>query len=274
MHRPVIFSKLSTEGPVHGDNKKAMGHGTSRKTHSVRLEVEQLEARQLLSVSRQAVANLFVHSPEHYAFVVNDIYQSYLGRTPDPNEVNGWVANMQRGMTEEQVAALILSSHEYIVLNGGGGSYIDALYDDVLNRNPTGDPNLEADITDPNGFNFWLHTLRSGASAFSIAYAFVTSYESESLTITAFYQDFLNRTPSLNEINGWVALFNAGTSNVDIRAMFLSSLEYYTTAGKNDNKDWITRLYADLLGRPDNTVTPPVPGPADSEITGWVNFMS
>jgi hypothetical protein len=254
----------------------AMGHGTFRKTNSVRLEVEQLEARLVLSVPPKAavVASAIVHSDESYAFIVTDIYNAYLGRTPDPKEVAPWVANMKGGMTEEQVAAFILGSQEYLNLNGGGRDFINALYDDVLNRNPTGDPNLEAEFTDPVGFNGWYRIYSApGASRTAIAYAFVTSPESESLTITTFYQDYLGRNPSSNEINQWVAVFNGGTSNVDIRAMFVSSAEYYANA-LNNNTDWITHLYADLLGRPDNSVTPPVPAPAPSEIASWVNFMS
>jgi uncharacterized protein GlcG (DUF336 family) len=64
-------------------------------------------------VSRFQVALAIFNSPEAQGFLVSGYYQTFLHRTPGPNEVNGWVSVLQHGAHDQDVLAGILSSDEY-----------------------------------------------------------------------------------------------------------------------------------------------------------------
>ena len=68
------------------------------------------------------MANALTHSYEaYYNFVVN-AYQQYLDRSPSLTEVNGWITDMQNGLSDETLEASFIGSTEYIADHGGAGA--------------------------------------------------------------------------------------------------------------------------------------------------------
>src|SRR5262249_11426022 len=74
---------------------------------------------------------------EHFRNEVRRLYLQYLDRTPEATGLQGWLAFLQRGGTEEQMAGLIAGSPEYLQRNGADAdSFLNALYHDALGRAP------------------------------------------------------------------------------------------------------------------------------------------
>ncbi len=78
------------------------------------------------------------NSTEYLNDQVTAMYKLYLGRNPDTVGERAWTSFLQAGGTLEQVAAGLLSSQEFYVIQGGTNQgYITWLYWDLLNRSPT-----------------------------------------------------------------------------------------------------------------------------------------
>jgi hypothetical protein len=70
-------------------------------------------------LSRAALADGFLRSPEADREQVERSYESYLGRTGDAAGVAGWLAGLQSGLSWSQVAVAFLASDEFFVRAGG-----------------------------------------------------------------------------------------------------------------------------------------------------------
>jgi hypothetical protein len=186
-----------------------------------------------------AVARSLTHSAEYYADFVTAAYLHYLGRTPAASEVNGWVASMQHGLTDEQLEAGFIGSPEYIANHGGtGAGWVTAVYHDLLGRAPSADE-----------VNAWVNHLNQGETTQAVAYGFAASFERESQRVQADYQTFLGREASQAEVAAWANAFEQGMTNEDVVAGFAGSFEYFNAHGSTVN-DWLVAAYADVLHRP------------------------
>lgn len=68
----------------------------------------------LSGTSRAAIAQAFLTSPEYLSDLVENYYQTFLGRAADVNGLNFWLGQLVSGMmTEDQVAEAILGSQEF-----------------------------------------------------------------------------------------------------------------------------------------------------------------
>jgi hypothetical protein len=185
------------------------------------------------------VAFDLTHSYEFYYNFVVSCYQQYLGRTPSLAEANGWITDMENGLSNEAVEAGFIGSAEYIDNHGGpGAGWVTGMYQNLLGRTPA-----QSEV------NYWVQQLNNGVSTTSVAYSFATSYERESDVVAADYQKYLGRSASLAEINGWVNDFLTGTSNETVVAGFVGSLEYWDKHGTGPSA-WLDAAYRDILGRP------------------------
>jgi hypothetical protein len=186
----------------------------------------------------RTVASAFTHSVEHYDDFVTNAYQSYLGRTPAASEVAGWVGQMQRGLSDEQLEAGFIGSVEYINNHGGpGAGWVSGMYHDLLGRTPA-----QSEV------NGWVTNLNNGMSPQAVAYGFAASVEREAQRVTADYLTFLGRTPAQSEVNGWVSTFQHGTSNEDVVAGFVGSPEYFQRQHSNVDL-WLLSVYQNVLNR-------------------------
>jgi hypothetical protein len=86
------------------------------------------------------------------------------------------------------------------------------------------------------------------SSLSSVALAFLDSAEYEGDLILQDYQNLLGRTPSAAEVAGWVNVMQAGATDTQVLADFLSSQEYFNRAG-DTGQSWVEALYRDVLNR-------------------------
>lgn len=76
------------------------------------------QAAAAAGLSRTALAQAFVYSPEADQDQVRQDYENYLGRAPDPAGLASWVQALESGQSSEQVAEAILASDEYFARAG------------------------------------------------------------------------------------------------------------------------------------------------------------
>jgi hypothetical protein len=169
--------------------------------------------------SRGKVALSFTTTSEYLTNVVNGMYQTYLGRGGDGDGVSYWVGRLADGSTtDEQLAALFISSDEFYATHGGTDSgWVDGLYQVVLHRAP-----------DAVGKQSWLNALNSGWSRTAVAYAFTGSTEQLSQKVTGYYLTFLKRSPSSDtDVSYWVNAMQNGVHDENVMANFIGSQEYF-----------------------------------------------
>jgi RHS repeat-associated protein len=199
------------------------------------------------------VASILTHSAEYYGNVVIAAYQRYLGRSPAPSEVAGWVGVMQSGLSDEHLEAGFIGSPEYINNHGGpGAGWVTGMYVDLLGRQPA-----------PSEVSGWVAVLNQGMAPAAVAYGFAASPEREGQRITADYQKYLNRTPEPGIVAAWVNAFESGMNNESVIAGFVGSQEYFQKHSDNII-DWLFSAYQDSLGR--------APDPA--ALQGWAALLA
>jgi uncharacterized delta-60 repeat protein len=190
------------------------------------------------------LALAFVASPEYRGRVVAGYYTTFLGRTAGAGEVAGWVAELQRGVTPEQVLGLIVGSDEYFQKAGGtNAAWLDRLYRDVLGRDRD------------SGSQGFLDALNSGqATRVQVALGVLASAEYGTRLVTQVYQTYLGRQPGDNEIAprleflGQPGRPGQPAPSEQFLASVLGSPEYLGKDGVT-NQAWLEGLYTRLLGR-------------------------
>jgi uncharacterized protein YkwD len=168
------------------------------------------------------VAAAIENSPEAHARHVSSWYVSYLGRTPGPAEVQGWVNALLNGATEEQVEAAILGSDEFYLRSTGtlatssrsNQQYVQRLYAVLLGRSASA-VELAA----------WAAALPT-EGRMGTAFIFLTCPEYRVNLITSYYMTILDRQtmPAPGEIGGWVY---SGLPEMSLRIALESSPEYF-----------------------------------------------
>jgi hypothetical protein len=170
-----------------------------------------------LGTSRATVLNLFDHGVWYFGPLIQSVYQQFLGRAADAGGLAFWIERMRNGVTDQQLEASLIASPEYGQHAGGTDrGWVDALYQDLLGRQP-----------DAQGELFWMQELARGTSRYSVAYGFAASQERQRQHIAADYQKFLGRSAGGSEIDYWLAQFNQGAANEDIITGLLVSDEYF-----------------------------------------------
>lgn len=115
--------------------------------------------------------------------------------------------------------------------------YIRALYITILGR--------EADV---DGLAAYTQALRNGDSREDVARSIWTSYEHRTLQVASYYQDFLGRPGTAEEIDSWATTMVDGATEEEVIIAILTSDEYRGRFASNDL--YVAQLYRDLLGRP------------------------
>ena len=201
------------------------------------------------------------------------LYRAALNREPDRGGLEHWSRVVDLGRTPESVAADFLSSTEFQNTYGAldNAAFVTLLYQNVLHRAP-----------DAGGLSGWVNSLDAGNSRASVLLGF--SQSSEFKTATAFeqgisltsytlehqglvfrlYQAALDRAPDASGFAGWTTLLDDHRgSTVDVAQSFMNSSEFRTKYGNLDNAQFVTRLYANVLGR----------APDAEGLAGWVGGL-
>jgi uncharacterized protein DUF4214 len=125
--------------------------------------------------------------------------------------------------------------------------WIDELYLDVLSS--------EGDLA---GIATLSELLKGGSSREDVALVFLQSVEYRTLLVQTWYQRFLHRSPTADEIANLVGML-VGATDEDVEAAILGSDEYYNSRGGGTNAGFVEALYQDILGR----------APTDAEAHQW-----
>ena len=125
--------------------------------------------------------------------------------------------------------------------------WIDELYLDVLAS--------EGDVA---GIATLSDLLKGGSSREDVALVFLQSVEYRTLLVQTWYQRFLHRSPTADEIANLVGML-VGATDEDVEAAILGSDEYYNSRGGGTNAGFVEALYQDILGR----------APTDAEAHQW-----
>jgi hypothetical protein len=96
-----------------------------------------------------------------------------------------------------------------------------------------------------------------------VATQIVHSLEHYEDFVTAEYVRFLGRAPDAIGFQNWVGALVQGMAPETVEAGFVASPEYFLDHG-NNNTDWLTGLYFDLLSR----------APDSGGLNGWLNAMA
>jgi hypothetical protein len=114
------------------------------------------------------------------------------------------------------VAAALLASAEFFADAGGTNTgFVQALYQDVLQRTPG-----QAEVA-----NF-VTALQEGASRAAVAAAFLGSGEYHQLLVESAYQHFLGRAADNTGLAALVGALNAGQTDESVLAPLVTSAEY------------------------------------------------
>jgi hypothetical protein len=132
---------------------------------------------------------------------------------------------------------------EFAVNNTDNGKFVTALFEDFLGN--TGENGRPPDNPSFNTIIAPVETARQN-SFNSVATTMLRSDEHLNLLITSIYQRFLNRAPSVAELDLARPKLFDGTLTVRILIVnLLSGVEYFAAAGGN-NTAWLTNVYSDL----------------------------
>jgi Ca2+-binding RTX toxin-like protein len=199
----------------------------------------------------------FLNSGENRSSEIAGYYQKYLGRTADQSGLSYWLSQFRSGATSDSVLANILASGEYYAKSGNtNASFIEALYHDLLGRTP-GQTEVDS----------WLgvlgHVGRKG-----VALGFLMSNEYRSDLISSWYAAYLGRGADPAGMAYWLARFQQGQSQEDIKAAILASGEYQARVSAqfaaNPKIAFLLGLYRDVLHRTAST----------PEVNYWLTVLS
>ncbi len=168
-------------------------------------------------MSRISVATQFVESIERTTLVATDLYEQLLNRLPSAREIE--LVSVQLAMAGQAVGQTfeILTSPEYSVLHVSDEMFVQALYQDVLQR-----------AVDPLGLSSWRVRLELDTSRESLVTVIQQSPEAWNRMIDGVFDDLLDRDPEPEVLANWRTQLSSGAqSERELAITILSSDEYY-----------------------------------------------
>jgi hypothetical protein len=116
---------------------------------------------------------------------------------------------------------------------------------------------------DASGESSWLQALNSGATRQQVALFIGTSAEREAIVVGTYYQTYLGRTGSTNEIAYWVSAIQSGATQQQVMTIILSSSEYLSRSG-GSLQGWLSGVYQAALKR----------SPDASGFNAWIRVLN
>ncbi len=170
--------------------------------------------------NRILIVNAIMASLEYRQMVVQTLYQTILGRAADPSGLSSWAAWLGQGGNERLLKAYLLGSSEFYAKAGGTNqAFLQALYQNVLNR-----------PLDPTGAQAWGQALAQGMPRTSAAWAILNSTEAETLSINTWYTTYLRRPADASSVNSLLYALQQGVLDEQVIAVLVASDEYYARA--------------------------------------------
>lgn len=194
------------------------------------------------------------------------LYQAALDRAPDVHGLFYWSDLLQSGVRSlKSVSAGFMGSQEFQNTYGETDdiAFVTLLYNNVLDRAP-----------DAAGLTYWTDLLSSGARSrpevvvgFSESREFIDKTAPEASLysrsglqagfaddVFRLFQATLGRNPDEAGLLDWAARLAAATPYQTVVSGFVNSAEFQATYGTTTDEEFVTLLYANVLGRsPDPT---------------------
>jgi len=200
-------------------NATATNRPRPSRHNRVRFHLEELEPRQVLSTFADHV-------------YVATLYQGVLGRQVESSGLAYWSAQLDAGVTRQQVAAGVLGSDEFL------GREVQLLYKTLLGR--------DADVP---GLSFWLPVLQGGGTVEQIKAGIIASDEFFARAggtpqgfLSALYRDELGRAVDSTGLAVWGSALASGSAKSDVALQVENSLEA--------DQLKVGNLYREVLSRP------------------------
>ncbi len=221
------------------------------------------------------VDGTMAYSNSGAAAEIDRLYQTVLGRPPDPDGLSQWTSALETGTPLADIASLFLGSPEYQGKFGAGAQnptgFVTRLYENGLSRAP-----------DPGGLAFWVGQLTSGQMSEAQVAAGI-SQSSEAISdsrpalasgiwvpnqdaeeVARLYYSALGREPDRGGLEYWTSLLQNGTDSLNqIAGDLLGSCEFLAKYGTLSNVDFVKQMYENALQR--------APDPAGG--TYWVGEL-
>jgi autotransporter-associated beta strand protein len=170
-------------------------------------------------VPRSQVARSIQDSLEYHTLVVQGTYQLYLHRAAEPEGVGTWVNFLSTGGTIERLREIFAGSAEYMQSRGNGttNGFLDALYQDGLNRS-----------IDPGARTAFGQALDTGAlSRAQVAALVFGSVEFRQRLVGNLYLSFLHRSADAAGLQIFAEALRLGIRQQDVLASIIGSDEYF-----------------------------------------------
>jgi streptogramin lyase len=166
--------------------------------------------------SVEQLASDLLNSAEYESDVVASFYRTFLRRNGSTAEVSAWVAQMQNGLTEKQVATSFLTSVEYSALFPANAIFVQALYGDILGRLPV--------ATEDSA---WVAAINAGTTRSQVVAAFLNSVESDTRAVNGLYGNIVATVPDPRTD---VAALQAGETPVQLATTLFGSSQFIARA--------------------------------------------
>ena len=171
----------------------------------------------VLYAIRLPLGETLTHSNEYYADLVRQDYQHLLDRQPEPTALAYWTAMLQTGVSDQQFESALLASSEFYARSGGQNtSWLDAVYQQLLNR-----------PLDSAGADYWSALLASGASRFEVAYGIASGSENARREVVDDFQHYLGRTADNATLTYFADQLASNLTDEDFIASLIACDEYF-----------------------------------------------
>lgn len=209
--------------PVSASNVSTVGGfitGLYRDVLGIKANNAGLKAWQNLIYagnSRQAVAYMFWNAPAHQTLIVQQLYQTFLGRLPSQSAWASAVNYLLQGGSAANIIVGLVTSAEYAASHPTNISFVNGVYTGVVGMGPTN--SILATFT--SALN---NQVLSRSQATLAILGLTQTYQ---VAITQYYIVFYGRQPDPIGFQFWLnQLLAGGVSPATIASQFLGSQEY------------------------------------------------
>ena len=169
--------------------------------------------------SLQTLSTILMHTNEYYGDVVASYYRTFVGRDGSPAEVAAWVGVLRGGTTLEGLAYLMLTSAGFNGLHPDDGSFLQALYQDILGRSASA-----------GEIAAWESAIVKGLSRASVVSDFIHSPASAKRAVDGFALAFWGRPIDAATEQFTVAYLVNGGTLVEVASAFAASAPFVQRA--------------------------------------------
>lgn len=190
--------------------------GRAADTAGLQYWTAQIEAGQPYGNVAQGI----FESDEHLDPIIEQYYQQFLLRQADTAGVAYWDHVWKQFGGPADVIAGMISSPEFFQAAGGTNSgWVSTLYQRLLDR-----------TADQQGQQYWTNQLNQHSlTEQQVVLQFENSVENDKILVKGFYQEYLQRSPTPDELNAAVAQLQAGATPRDIQIGIINTTEYRNT---------------------------------------------